>query len=350
MKKTAAVVILLLTTLVLLALLEAMAMVGLKGNGQAFPFLINYSRSTELADAKSIGFDEINPLWGWNMSAAKLQQKGFDTHRGLIVLRSEHATDSSLRLFITGGSTSDLAIDSNNWPMALHRLLNEQGMEHTIFVGAVGGFNSAQEYLRLIEIGLSLRPHLHISYSGANETGDFGFATEYEKDFYTQALNRQRTTFLAPNLIYFIRHHLLPASPDVTLSSLPEIKTAERFKKNLGLMRAAARQFDYRYIGILQPLRGMGHYRQTEGKSFNMDYLEDYKKYYPTMQQWVKQYPDELFDFTAIFDTASSAVYYDDCHLLPAYQSTVAKNILQCLSLTAVDTAATNRLSHAPVQ
>jgi len=325
---------LLFQTLVVLLLMiaaESVAYFLLKNQNCHFPFFFNIGASQEIDDATRIGFNEVHPLWGWNMSEEVLRAKGFDTYHNLIVLRTGSDADSSMRIFITGGSTSDLALDPANWPAALHQMMTDKGIPHTMYVAAVGGFNSAQEYLRLIEQGIELRPHFHISYSGANETGDFGFVTEYEKDFYYKTLNRSITTNLLPNTVFFIKSKIFNQKPSLIAASLQPTHAEARFKKNLHLMNAAAIRFGYQYIGILQPLNGIGSYSFAEAQNLNTEYLGDYKKYYPAMQEFVRQNSTSFYDFTSIFDTATAQVYLDDCHLTAHYQKVVAAHVFQAM-------------------
>lgn len=317
----------LIIVLFLLFLIEAGAYVFLKQQGQSFGFFLNVHFSEEMNSATEIGFDEIHPLWGWNMSSKVLRQKGYEVQNGMPLLRGS-AKGLPLRIFVTGGSTSDVALNPENWPVALHHLLNDSGVPHIIYVAAVGGFNSAQEYLRLIEKGVDLRPDIHISYSGANETGDYGFVTEYEKDFYIRMVSQNSTTFFLPNTVFAIKQ-ALGITRGVTVAKLTQNSTAARFKKNLKLMKASAACFGYRYIGVLQPLNGIGSYTQKNTHK-NVSYLNDYKKYYSDMMKFVHT-DTALHDFTAIFDTATSPVYVDDCHLHSPYQKVVAKEIFKIM-------------------
>lgn len=310
--------------LLTLLFLEIFCYWQLKKAGSAFAFFINIQHSTEMEDAKKIGFNQIHPLWGWNMSDEVLQSHGYESTNNIIKLSTNHPADTSLRIFITGGSTSDIVLYKNNWPLVLHRLMVDSGVPHIIYVAAVGGFNSAQEYLRLIEQGLELKPHIHISYSGANETGDFGFVTEYESDFYTQSLNRSNTSFLLPNTVFYIRTKVLETTPAIELANLPNHTTAAQFQKNIKLMYAAGKQFGYKYFGILQPLNGIGKYRPPQPQKFNTDYTDDYKKYYPDMQLFAVENPELLKDFSAIFDSINTQVYVDDCHLTETGNKLVA--------------------------
>lgn len=320
-----------LIVLVLLLALEGGAWFYLAQQHQSYPYFIRWMGGTEIADAQQIGFGEIHPLWGWNSTETALRKKGFATDNNLVVFTHKRQdTLTPLRIFITGGSTSDVFLDSACWPAQLHQLLRLNDQPHIIFAAGVGGFNSAQEYLRLIEIGLDLHPDYHISYSGANETGDFGFVTEYEYDFYRQSLAAAQTTFLLPNLIYVLRQQLFDDQP-LQLSPPPTHETAQRFKKNLRLMQGAAQTFGHRHIGILQPLNGVGKFRQANTSTMSLEYLADYNKYYPAMKTFIANHPNEFLDFTALFDTLQEQVYYDDCHILPKFQRLVAQEVYKHL-------------------
>ena len=311
----------------ILLLIEAWSYWQLKKSGNNLPFFFNYHHSTEIEDAKEIGFNEIHPLWGWNMSDKTIESHNYISKNALIELNTNNPADTTLKIFITGGSTSDIVLDQNNWPKALHNLLTQKKIPHSIYVAAVGGFNSSQEYLRLIEQGLEIKPHLHISYAGANETGDFGFVTEYERDFYVKSISNGIGSFILPNTIFFLKTRLFKNKNTLQLAALPEYPTSHRFKKNFKLMQATAQQFGYTFLGVLQPLNGIGNHHSSYSKISNQEYLEDYKRYYPEMQDFVSANPSFLQDFTTLFDSVNTQVYVDDCHLVPGGNKLVASKM-----------------------
>ena len=317
--------------LTLLILIEAWSYFQLKKNGNNMPFFFNYHHSTEIEDAQEIGFNEIHPLGGWNMSDKSIEGHGYNSKNALIKLTTNSSADTAFRIFITGGSTSDIILDHNNWPIALHNLLTLNKIPHTIYVAAVGGFNSSQEYLRLIEQGIEIKPHLHISYAGANETGDFGFVTEYERDFYVKSISNGIGSFLLPNTLFYLKSTIFKYKNTVQIAELPEYSTSNRFKKNFKLMEGTAQHFGYVFIGVLQPLNGIGNHRASHSKVSNQEYLEDYKKYYPEMQHFISKNPAFLQDFTGLFDSVNSKVYVDDCHLVPEGNKLVASKMYQLI-------------------
>lgn len=316
-----------LVVLLLLAI-EGLCYLSLSKDNRPPHFFIKFNKSEEIKAVKRFGFHEINPVWGWNMSEAQLHNLGFEVEKNCIVLKSNAPLDTALRIYITGGSTSDIALIPDNWPVYLHHLLEEQNMPHIIYVAAVGGFNSSQEYLRLIQEGLALKPHIHISYSGANEADDYGYATQFELDFYEMNLPTQGTLFL-PNTYLFLTQKLNIKFSPLSLSKIKSPDTTTQFILNLKLMQAAAKEFEYKHIGILQPLNGFGKYISPTPQNLNAAYFESYKSYYGNMQNFISTYEGTLYDFTGIFDTATQAVYVDDCHLLPPYQKVVAQHVFE---------------------
>jgi hypothetical protein len=166
------------TLLMTFLLIEVFSMLTLSDD-ERMPFLRVSMERGPVEEGVSLIFDRIDPLLGWSMSEERLRHTGFEVTDGFIVLRS-HGESETLRILITGGSTSDLAVLDHNWPVILHEKLEERGIRSVIHVGAVGGYNSGQELLRLIRDGIHLRPHIHISYSGANEA-DPHFVTIHKR-------------------------------------------------------------------------------------------------------------------------------------------------------------------------
>ncbi len=264
------------------------------------------------------------------MSGNLLNFFGYETEGDLIAPTNTTKPQHALRIYVTDGSTSDLALDSFNWPDALHRMLTDSGIAHTIYAAGVGGFNSSQEYLRLIQEGLLLSPHVHISYSGANENGDFGYVTEYENDLYRKLISTYSESPITPNATALIRSAM---GPDKKLS-IPlqeKLGTFPHFRQNLLLMQAAAEAFGYTHIGVLQPLKGLGADDSPPTSEGGRQLLEIYQSYYPEMQGFVSGHDGTLFDFTNLFDGVLGSVYVDDRHIFPQHQGLIAQRLFNIL-------------------
>jgi len=325
--------VLLLLTAFTCLVVEGVSRHVLERRGDARPFMFRWERSAEIDGARRIGFDRAHPLWGWNMSGDSLRSLGFETEGDLIVLTNTTDPQNALRIYVTGGSTSDLALDPFNWPDALHRMLTDSGIGHIIYAAGVGGFNSSQEYLRLIQEGLPLRPHVHISYSGANEEGDFGYVTEYESDLYHRLISAYSEPLLMPNAVALLRQ-VVGFDSRLTVPPLDPMGTFLHFRQNLLLMQAAAAAFGHVHIGVLQPLRGLGANDPASSYQRQRYWMTVYQAYYPEMKGFVAGHDGTLFDFTDLFDGVTSPVYVDDCHILPEHQPLIALRLFNILDRT----------------
>lgn len=114
--------------------------------------------------------DEIDPLLGWGWSDSTSLKRGYDTAYNCSVLKSTGKFPVKLiRIFVTGASTSDVLLKQTIGVNELQKLFNEREINAVFYCGAVCGYNSGQEFLKLIRDGSSVAPDIHTSYSGAND-------------------------------------------------------------------------------------------------------------------------------------------------------------------------------------
>ena len=174
-----------LVGLVIMVLLESVCYLLLPDQYKHIGFLINTkSLFAKVEASPKNGFDEVDPLLGWARTDDKLKALGFTAEGGNIVLSTTDDTAGRMNILITGGSTSDLASEAHNWPVDFCRILKEHGVKAKLYCEGTGGYNSAQELLKLIRDGQHAHPWLHISYSGANEIFNQSYVSAYEHNFY----------------------------------------------------------------------------------------------------------------------------------------------------------------------
>src|SRR5687768_13812443 len=105
-------------------LLETISYFILRSRNQSAGFLLDLIQNDFMHSVKGFGFDEIDPLCGWAMSNKAVEAKGFSTEQNCQVLISKADFPKvPVKIFITGGSTSDLALHADNWPSELQKLL-----------------------------------------------------------------------------------------------------------------------------------------------------------------------------------------------------------------------------------
>lgn len=329
----------LLIAFAILFLAEVAAYFLLDREGIAFSVLIQPQGLLEETEGfQNVGYDEADPLLGWGMSQGRLNELGYPVEHAMPVLISDDSCGGDvLRILITGGSTSDMAFSRENWPIGLAGILRDSGVCAKLYVAAVGGYSSGQEVLKLLRDGLQVNPDIHISYSGANEAYSPSFVSQYEMKVFDRIME-SRSTILFPNLTYLIRRRLGMVSGLKVHHSTP-MDVATFWMDNMKTMHSLAEQRGYRFIGILQPVLGVGKVDQPEEMDEWWDMIAEYRAFYPTAMEHAAQQP-YLLDMTAIFDTVEGPVYVDDCHLHPDMQPIVAHEMLK-LIMQATESADT---------
>jgi hypothetical protein len=92
-------------------------------------------------------------------------------------------------------------------------------------------------------------------------------------------------------------------------------------------MHAIANEKGYAFIGVLQPVLGIGKVVQPQQEEQWKSMIDSYKKFYPEAILSIKDKP-YLVNMTNLFDSIQRPVYVDDCHLLPEMQPLVANRML----------------------
>jgi hypothetical protein len=226
----------------------------------------------------------------------------------------------ALRLLITGGSTSDsFGPYEWVWTKVLIRMLRADGYCVTGFLGGVFGYNASQEMIKVIRDHQALRPHLHISYSGANEQrGAWRFMPN---EYIIRALNavvNYRQSFFLPNTVKFLSKKLgyKPPLEGVNSGLAGSPLPAERWLSNIRTMHAISEEFKYEFLAVLQPRLGMGSYSplpREHALMLEWNLEKRWGPFYRAAKEAVKKNA-YAYDMTNIFH-GKSGLFYDDCHV-----------------------------------
>ncbi len=318
--------------LVLCLFVESICFFILRSNNQSVGFLFNINGRNEVNKTKGFGFNEIDPLCGWATKSSTIQDMGYKVKYDCEVLQSNGDYPSKpIKILISGGSTSDIALHKENWPNELYKLFLEKKINATIYVAAVGGFSSGQELLKLLRIEWQIEPNIHISYSGNNDGEDGGYVSSYEQSFYETAYRERATSPILPSTIFLFKKALNLSYDDLIIKKKDSIPSFIFWKQNMNTMKGLAQINGYKFIGILSPILGFGNYHQDIEKDKDIiKRIEGYKQYYPQAQKHVLT-DSLLYDFTGIFDTIKGQVYKDDSHINSVYQALVAQNVFKLL-------------------
>lgn len=324
-------IFILFATVLILIFIEFISVLLLKDD--KLPFLLNVSRNQRnnfnINYMKVFGFDEINPFTGWKMSEKRIKSLGYNLENGFVVLEyNSNKNCEEIKLFITGGSTSDIALDNYNWPILLSKILKEKGICHKIYIGSVGGYHTGQEFLQLITFLNYVKPDIHISYSGANDFGKLFYVSDYESDLFVNLLGN--SSIFLPNTIRLIKPKL-----KYTLSEKIQIKDLKFWKENMEKMQALANFYNYRFVSILQPVinySGLNNNEPPVNLEDEFDYfLKNYNTFYPDAINFADS-TNYIFNFTNVFSGFDENVFLDDCHLKPEYQNIIAERVFNLIN------------------
>lgn len=325
--------------IVLCLVLESASYFILRFQNISSKYLISFDADNQVKKMNSYGFDEIDPLCGWSMSNKYLNSIGYEVEQNCVVLRSYgDFPPKPIKIFITGGSTSDIALHKENWPNKLHEFFLKKKISAVIYVGAIGGYSSGQELLKLIRDGIALQPDIHISYSGANDGDVGGYVTSYERDLYENMFQRGDYSFLLPSTVFLIKRILYSGNSYLAIKKTEPIQAFDFWKQNMELMKGIDEQNKCQFIGILQPVLGVGKYHYHEQEDEFSYRVPMYKDYFPKASKFIKEKDSSLYDLTNLFDTAKGKVFIDDCHISESYQWVVANHIFTLLPLKLPDT------------
>lgn len=299
---------------------------------ERYPLL--YKNSASANEVFGMNIFSIDLLLGWRHSEQNISSP-YNTKDGLVCLRSiEDAASDTLKILITGGSTSDLIFDESSWPVHLFHLLKEQ-YSVEVYVAAVGGYNSGQELLKTLDFLLDHKPDIHISYSGANEVNPqhSGYVTEYERNVINNLIHG--VPYLLPNTFAFGRKFAGRTSTVIIPAGSYEFDQTIYWRQNMKSMNALAQAYQYTFIGVLQPVLGIGPNEYDEKDWTLRDGIPrqvvGFREFYPVAIDFAHN-QKFMADFTSIFKSPSTEVFMDDCHLFEKFQFQLSDSIFSLVN------------------
>ncbi|MCB0363858.1 MAG: SGNH/GDSL hydrolase family protein [Bdellovibrionaceae bacterium] len=285
-------------------------------------------------------YPTLDPLLGWTIGKKQAEALGLVYVEGYIVYGSEHMDNPQApRVAVFGGSTSDTVFSQNTWVKTFHQKLQEAWGPTVVLNGAVGGYNSHQELLKVIRDIEFLQPNLIVTYDGANEMQgaqlpEQPLVTTYEYQIFERMIESSRVGF--PYLISLVRAMKAPQfSRDMEGQATGPANPGtahELWLKNITLIRATADLFGARFHGFLQPVLGIGDYRlsEREEKIRTTDAIAQRNpSFYAPAIDSVKA-RSYLSDLTEALNSMSD-VYIDDCHLNPEGDTLMGEKVSEVI-------------------
>lgn len=253
--------------------------------------------------------DMVDPLLGYTRSAEGCPG---------IVTYGEPAGERDFIVLVLGNSTSDSSTANlNSWPYYLHTELSKICKQNiVVYNGAISGYHSGQELLKLCRDGLDLRPSIVVSFDGVTEMG--GMDTTVKRRKLVQKYqwrmweNIMECPGAIPDSLHMRNLKKLSAGMEETL------RDSEVWINNERKMHAICEEFDVKYIGCLQPMIARGCILDTEIRALledmgvNEEYYRIQNLFLDDAIEQMREY-DYLKNLTMLFDGKDN-VYHDSIH------------------------------------
>lgn len=224
---------------------------------------------------------------------------------------------------ILGGSTSDPCVYPwKSWGECLWEYNPE---ELAVIVGAVAGYSSAQEVIKLIRDILPMHPNLIISYSGVNDLkDDFAYVNSYQKVLF-EKLNKMKLKDLYGDSVI---------GSKVCYGVKSEAEYSERWITNQRMMHAIAQEFEISYIAFFQPAlytKRRGEKDEALWGHMRKSLVPEWEKYTQAVCCWIeKEKKDYVVDATHWLDEYDG-LFYDRAHMEEQGNQYIAEKIYQYL-------------------
>lgn len=224
-----------------------------------------------------------------------LYKKTSRIYPGYVVIGNEKSAKK--RIMILGGSTSDVGFYEffiKSWVEFLGDYLTDT----VIFCGAITGYDSKQELLKLLRDGRQLHPDLIISYGGYNDVGgDHTDGYPYARGKLDAKALKQSSWGIKTNT-----------------------KSYEEWIESEKLMKLIATSYGAEFIGIFQPIiinRSEEKLTFKEKVSKKLVIWTDLTAYQVYQREVLKriQNIEYIYDMTNLFYNEEICIFRDLCHL-----------------------------------
>lgn len=245
--------------------------------------------------------------------------------------------ERSIRVGVLGGSTSDISYHGS-WVRPFRERCLAEGLDVTLYSGAVSGYTSAQEFLKCVRDLVPAAPRVIIALSGLNDVGFLhsGGSAHPMVHAYQARLFRWLLRKPASGRGFFgkAESHRKPALPafneamaaaDFALGAHNELSAAQVWERNARMTRAVCQELDVSYRCFLQPAVGVGDYIVTSDELESLaayeaelatggfQYRAELTSFYAEAREIVARNPDFMVDLVDIF-RGRTGMYADIRH------------------------------------
>jgi lysophospholipase L1-like esterase len=341
---------LLTVVVIILVLIEYIALRINKRDGEDIPFL--YNEIPSIMPEKHSNFSILDPNLGYTHGDAEIKVKKLKTRfswlKSFAIYSNTPISLLDRPIILTlGGSTTDPVQYGHSWPEELATLLSQRHVRATVINGAVGGYSSNQELIKLIRDGLEFHPDIIISYGGVNDRGKWGefpnpMVHTYQRRL-LELLLMHNYSPLFPNAMRVIEKYLFRqeqkqrhAIEGYTLGLDTSKTPGQWYERNLALMHAVSEAEGAKFFGVIQPNAFVGDYDLSE---FDRSVLKGkgYQKQIQQLYSEISTLPQRvnyIRDFTAIFD-GIGGVYTDGVHTTTKGEKIIAEHMFALITTSS---------------
>lgn len=263
------------------------------------------------------------------------------------------------RVGVLGGSTSDISY-SGSWLRPLRVVGQERGRPLSLISGAVSGYASSQELIKLTRDLLPAQPTVVVNLNGVNDLGFIQAGDRSHPSIHSYQLRLFR--FLVSvyggnrgarslwNKVAARGGMRPPAMNDeLKLGGMhlgyPSTATpAAHWYRNVRMCRAVCKEFGVPYVAFLQPIMGIGNYQlNAEEIEYHEGYLKEHpglhgvpyheaaRTFYEEARKYAAQHPDFMVDLVDVFQ-GHQGVFADSRHPNERGYRVLAEAIFESLS------------------
>lgn len=302
---------------------------GLSGHKEAYTFLINkgFKLHKDFAIMGIGGYTKLLDAIDSLLTLNRVEEDivGFRKYT--------NAAEEGYKIVILGNSTADPSTGNlKSWSEMLFEKFDAANIKVTIYNGAITGYSSTQEYLKLNRDVLTLKPDLVISFSGYNDVrgnstvDNFPYLHKYENKFYEFLKQNPK---LAPDSMYVRNVNT------VTHGLETKEKDYEIWIDNMRKMHAICAEFSIKFRAYLQPMVEYLGARKSKEQEMIIDEFQkitqsvtmaqDEIAFCEGAKQQICKYA-YIKDLTGVFIDKYN-MYYDTCHYTEQGNSILASII-----------------------
>lgn len=241
----------------------------------------------------------------------------------------------AVKILIYGGSATDSNIFHGNWPYFLHEDLKEKDIPHTIINGAVSGYSSNQEMIKLQRDISSFRDiAMVIAFNGINDTlaneditKNHPWVHPYQELLYKK-LSGSPSRFVSSTFLPNLRSRIskMFTSMKIEISYGPVFTDYEdRYLFNIKTMKAICDLKGVRFLHVLQPIAWEEKQREknfTDNRE--LSFLSNIRPFYTKVRQ---NLPEYSFDLDSLLRDGGEIGFVDFVHLSEVGNKKIAKEL-----------------------